>query len=97
MQFYLAQSDILIFDKRLESLIPDQRDYIDQLMDDERIIMYTVSADRSTWCCIIKAASEREARDILAGMPIIEYLDPKIHELMFLDFAEMQLPRISLN
>lgn len=97
MNLYLAQSDILTFDDHLESIIPEQREYIDQLIDDERIILYTVSADRTNWWCIIKAVSEREAMDILNGMPIIEYLDPKIHELMFLDLADMQLPRISLN
>ena len=49
---------------------------------------------------IVTGADDVFAVGVEAGDILWEYranLDPKIHELMFLDFAEMQLPRISLN
>jgi hypothetical protein len=49
------------------------------------------------WWCTIEADSESDVMLVLSEMPIIEWLNPVVHGLMFYNSADQMIPPISLN
>lgn len=81
----------------MASLIPSHRMVVNELFEEGKLVMYSVSADLTKWWCCISARDEYAVMEILGRMPIIEFLNPEIHDLMFYNGAEQLMPRISLN
>ncbi len=78
--------------------IPRQRLKINQLMEKGKISAYSLATDRSKLWCIIKAENEFEVMRIVAEFPLIDFMNPTIHELMFHNTATaVKLPLYSLN
>ncbi len=77
-------------------LIPDQRILIDQLMTQGIIRSYSLSMDRSVLWVIMEATSEFEVMEIIASMPLCDYMQPYVSELMFHNSTEVY-HQFSLN
>ena len=56
------------------SLIPKQRACVDKLMDEGKILQYSLSYNRSQLWVIMVAASKRNAKDIILTLIILLYL-----------------------
>ncbi|MBM3921325.1 MAG: hypothetical protein FJ347_08925 [Sphingomonadales bacterium] len=97
MAVFIVESDIPELTPAFMRLIPQHMDIVQRLFSEEKILLYAVSEDRTRWWCHIEAEDESEVMDILAQMPIMPYMRPKIHDLMFYNMAEIGLPKISLN
>ncbi|OWY20493.1 hypothetical protein C7N43_27060 [Sphingobacteriales bacterium UPWRP_1] len=78
-------------------LIPYQRAHIDQLMNNGKVVSYSLAANRSKLWVIIDADNRREVYDILSGFPIFDYIKPVVSELAFHNHAEHGLLEFSLN
>lgn len=76
--------------------IPSQRLMVNKLMEEGKLFSYSLSANRSKLWCIVSAESEFEALEIIADFPLIDYMKPKVTELMFHNMLAMMTP-ISLN
>lgn len=78
-------------------LIPKQRKRIDELMDEGKILHYSLAMDRSQVWVTLMAASEKKAMDLLATFPLIYYMKPEIFELAFHNSVSNELPKLIMN
>lgn len=79
------------------SLIPRQRAKVDELMDEGKILHYSLSLDRSQLWVTIVARTETVAMDILASFPMIHFMKPEISELAFYNSVSTELPKLIMN
>lgn len=77
--------------------IPAQRLKVNEMMENGKILSYSLSADRQKLWCILKAESELEAMEAISEFPLIGYMDPTITELMFHNMVAARIPLFSLN
>jgi muconolactone delta-isomerase len=78
------------------TLIPEQRLMVDNLMTEGKVRSYSLAMDRSVLWMILDANSEFEAMEIIAQLPLSDYMQPFISELMFHTTSEAAL-HFSLN
>ena len=97
MAVFIVESDIPELTPEFMQLIPEHMQVVQRLFAEEKILTYAVSEDRTRWWCHIEAEDEMEVMEILGQMPIMPFLRPKIHDLLFYNTAEIGLPKISLN
>jgi hypothetical protein len=97
MAVFIVESDIPEITPAFMALISEHMLVVQRLFNEEKILTYAVSQDRTRWWCHIEAEDEMEVMEILGQMPIMPYLRPKIHDLMFYNTTEFGLPKISLN
>jgi hypothetical protein len=86
-----------VFTPRFYSLIPAQRNLINDLLEKRVILSYSLDMDRKNIWAFIEAVSEQEVMDILSTFPIIKEVKVSIHELAFFDSAPISLPDVILN
>jgi muconolactone delta-isomerase len=79
------------------SLIPKQRFRVDELMDQGKILHYSLALDRSQLWVTVAASSEHEAMDIIATFPLIHFMKPEIFELAFHNSVSTELPKLIMN
>ena len=78
------------------ALIPKQRFAVNELLAEGIIRSYALAIDRSMLWVIVEADSEFELMEIIAQMPLSEYMDPHITELFFHNSPEF-IHSFSLN
>ena len=78
------------------SLIPAQRNLVNQWLADGEIKGYSLSMDRSRLWVIFVGQSEFEIMEKISEMPLTDYLEPEIRELAFHNTEELVL-QFSLN
>jgi len=71
------------FTEEFKSLIPDQRFVVDQLLADGVIRSYALALDQSILWVVIETENEFEVMEIIAQMPLSDFMDPYISELYF--------------
>lgn len=84
------------FNEDFMALIPRQRAAVNQMLIDGKLKSYSLSMDRARLWAVVVAASEFEAMEILARLPLSDYMTPEISELMFYNASEVML-QFSLN
>ena len=97
MPLFLVESDIDPLNERMAMRSPQQRQYVDELFQQGTLHMYAVNDTVDKWWCTIEAETESDVMLILAEMPIIEWLSPVVHGLMFYNAADQMIPPVSLN
>lgn len=65
------------------NLIPDQRAYINDMLSDGSILNYSVTEDLMLVYCVIDAADDEEALEIIANMPLSAFMKVDMRPLMF--------------
>lgn len=78
-------------------LIPQQREYINELFEKGMITGYSLSADRHKLWVTFAAGSKSEVESLVRNFPIYQYVQYEITELLFHDSAMVLIPSISLN
>lgn len=86
-----------LIDDNFESLIPDHRIYIDQLMNQGTINTYSLAADRSKLWISFNCRNEREVAKYINNFPIKDYITYEISPLLFHNTSQILFPTISLN
>jgi len=86
-----------IFTRRFAALIPQQRERVNQLMEERTILNYALDMDRSQLWVTMQAKDQEAVMDILATFPIIKDVKVEIFELAFFDTAPMGLPELNMN
>lgn len=84
------------FDEAFMALIPRQRYMINTMLADGRVKAYSLSMDRSRLWAIMTGDSEFEIMESIAQMPLSEYMNPNISELMFHNTSDAAM-QFSLN
>lgn len=85
------------FTKRFSSLIPAQRERVNQLMEARVILNYALDMDRANLWITMQGKNQQEIMDVLATFPIIKFVKVEIFELAFFDSAPMGLPELIMN
>lgn len=83
--------------KEFLSLIPKQRTKIDKLMEEGKVIQYSLSLDRSHLWMTVAANSEKKAMDVFYTFPLVDFMRPTIFELAFHNSISNQLPKLIMN
>jgi muconolactone delta-isomerase len=83
-------------DETFMALIPQQRYIINNMLVEGKLKSYSLSMDRSQLWAVAIADSEFDVMELIAQMPLIDYMTPQITELMFHNSAERVL-QFSLN
>jgi hypothetical protein len=78
------------------SLIPKQRQTINELMGERVIGTYPLALDRSKLLDIIFAESQKKTL-ISFDFPLAKFMDVRIHELAFYKNVSFHTPHFSLN
>lgn len=79
------------------SLIPEQRYVINKMMADGRLKSYSLALDRSVLWAVFEAGSEFEVLELIAQMPLSDFMEPYVSELMFHNSADESVLHFSLN
>ena len=78
--------------------IPAQRARVTKMMRENKLLTYTLAADRSRLWATFMAGSEQEVMDLLATFPLIGYMRKvEVHALMFNEISAHTRPQFSLN
>jgi muconolactone delta-isomerase len=83
--------------KEFISLIPKQRAKVDELMDEGKILHYSLALDRSKLWLTVAADNESKAMDIIVSFPLIRYMKPEIFALAFHNSVSTELPKLIMN
>lgn len=94
-QIHITLPDI--FSRRFAALIPQQRERVNQLMEERVILNYALDMERSHLWVTMQAKDQEGIMDILATFPIIKDVKVEIFELAFFDSAPMGLPELNMN
>lgn len=86
-----------IFTRRFAALIPQQRERVNQLMEERIILNYALDMERSQLWVTMQAKDQEAVMDVLATFPIIKDVKVEIFELAFFDSAPMGLPELNMN
>ncbi len=78
------------------ALIPEQREVVDRLMTQGKIRSYALSLDRSVLWVVMEAVSEFEVMEIIASLPLCDFMHPYVSELMYHNSTEVY-HQFSLN
>lgn len=78
------------------SLIPDQREIVEQLFTGGKLLIYSLSEDRSKLWAIFLANSESELILLIDRLPLTSFMHYDYKELMFYQSLQL-LPTMSLN
>jgi hypothetical protein len=79
------------------SLIPAQRDLINDLMNKEFISNVSLSEDRTKLWLLVNSESEKEIIATLKTFPLIKYMKYQISQLLFNFSYANSFPHMSLN
>jgi len=85
------------FDQDFLSKIPNQRAFINRMMNKGVISSYSLSMDRTKLWVTVKAIDESEAKKLFQRFPLYDYMNGAIIPLMFHQGLNVAFPQPSLN
>jgi hypothetical protein len=78
-------------------LIPQQREFINEMFDKGIITGYSLALDRSKVWVTFAATNAVEVEKVIKRFPVYHYIEYKVRELAFHESANTVIPAISLN
>lgn len=96
MNKYLVTVTFEWNDEAME-VVPEHREYINSLIDEQVIEHYAVSMEVQTVWITINADSKAEVNKILTKSPFHKFCRFEIHELIIWDGQNYRLPVVQLN
>ncbi|HHH50371.1 MAG TPA: hypothetical protein ENK52_05270 [Saprospiraceae bacterium] len=78
-------------------LIPYQRAAINKLFVDGKLVNYALSLEASKLWAVFNANSEMEVMDLIADLPLTEFMKVQISILTFFNTLEPQVFNFSMN
>ena len=97
MNQFMVEFALAEFTEEFVRKVPVQRQKINELMEEGKILSYALAGDRSKLWCVVKAKDEFEVMEIIADFPLVNYMTPHISELMFNNIVALRIPLMSLN
>lgn len=78
-------------------LIPEHREHLNQLIEDQIVEHYIVSMEVQTAWITINADTKQQVKKHLSGSPLYKFWKLQIHEAMVWDGYTYRLPAVQLN
>jgi hypothetical protein len=85
------------WDEEAMKLIPEHREYINELIDEQVIENYVVSMEVQTVWITMNAKNKTEVKKILGKSPFRKFWDLEVNELIVWDGQNYRLPVVQLN
>lgn len=79
------------------TLVPYQRAAVSRLFKDGRLSNYALSIENSKLWAVFNANSEMEVMDMIADLPLTEFMKVEISMLTFFNAKSPSLPQFSRN
>lgn len=79
------------------SLIPAQREHINELVNKGTISGYSLALDRSKLWVTLRGRSEGDVQEVFESFPLYDYMEGVFIPLMFHQSPSYTLPQMSLN
>jgi hypothetical protein len=79
------------------SLVPKQRAHINGLMNEGKILQYSLAIDRSNLWLTVSAPTRAKAKAIVSSFPLIDYMKPRFVELAIYNSVSWDLPKLIMN
>lgn len=98
MNQYMLTADLpLEFTEEILSLIPQQREYVNQLFSLGKLSLYSLNENRTKLWIALHAKDEVELAEIIDGFPMKEYMDISYDALLFHNTSSNMLLSYGLN
>ncbi|MBL7719547.1 MAG: hypothetical protein JNL72_11965 [Flavipsychrobacter sp.] len=98
MTQYLFQIELPPFTEEMTQTIPAHKEYVDRLFSEGIILSYSVSVQRNMLWCVVAAADEQQAMEVVAALPMHPFFtDIACHQLLIHNMSTALLSDISLN
>lgn len=97
---YQFMVDFTLPDKLTEDFmekIPFQRAKVNRLFREGTIVNYALSLDTARMWAVFNANTEKEVKEIIATLPLTEYMACRISMLTFFNSQTEEMPAFSLN
>lgn len=78
-------------------LIPQQREFINEMFEKGVITGYSLAMDRSKVWVTFSAEKVSDVETIVKRFPVYQYIEYRVRELAFHESANAVIPSISLN
>ena len=85
------------FSHEFMELIPAQRCFVNNLLEQGIISVYSLALDKQKLWVVFLAERISEVQAHVEKFPIADYVQYEIHELAFHDAANLVVPSLSLN
>lgn len=79
------------------SCIPHQRQAVNRLLQEGKILNYSLSLETSKLWTVFSAQSEAELMELISSLPLTDYMKVHISELTFFHSANAFAPAFSVN
>ena len=79
------------------ALIPRQRAAVNKLMNDGKLLNYSLALEHGKLWAVFAVESEAELIDIVYGLPLTEFMKVRISELTFYNAANTFTATFSVN
>jgi type VI protein secretion system component Hcp len=86
-----------VFTQKFYSLIPEQKDHINSLLEKQIVLSYSMDMERKNVWIYIQAYNEQEVMELLSAFPIIREVKVTVHELAFHSTANKAMPDLIMN
>jgi muconolactone delta-isomerase len=79
------------------SKIPQQRNMVNRLLSEGKILNYALSLENSKLWVVFAAPSETELMEMVHRLPLTRFMDVKVNELTFYNTFNTFVPAFSVN
>lgn len=98
MTYYMVEVNLPNpFTEEFINLIPQQRAFINSLLEKGTVAAYSLSLSSSKLWVTFLCNSADEAEALLQQFPVIDFITYTIYDLAFHNTADIFMPAISLN
>lgn len=77
--------------------IPQQRDLVNRLLTEGKILNYALSLENSKLWVVFAATSETELMEMVHRLPLTRYMKVRVSELTFFNAHHSFVPAFSVN
>ncbi|KAA9327469.1 hypothetical protein F0P96_15915 [Hymenobacter busanensis] len=86
------------FDEEFVAVIPRHRAFVSSLIEENVVLSYAISADRSRGWVTMQGPDAETVRNVVEQFPLYRFMQQvEIDELFVFDSVATRLPKISLN
>lgn len=86
-----------VFTYEFYALIPKQREIVNALLEERKLLSYSLDMERKQVWAIFELADEKELSRVLNTFPILHDVQLEVHLLAFHNQAPIHLPDLILN
>jgi muconolactone delta-isomerase len=85
------------FTEEMLMLIPEQREYVNQLFSDGKLSLYSLNESRTKLWIVVLATDESVLADVLDQFPMKDYMEISYEPLLFHNTSANMLLSYGLN